>query len=321
MPPNKSLAVVEFLEPVDARKAFSSLAYRRYHHTPIYLEWAPLAIIVDKKPMPSLASSSSSKKEKNQNRDTDGITSDHNHNTNDAEDDYSTIFIKNLSFNSTEEELKDHIINRCGISITDVRAISLPKKQKNGYELSMGYGFVEFASFRIASNAVTRINGSLLDGHSLEAKPSDKRLSVTKAAYAREKITKEDLKNVTCKLIVRNLAFQANSNELRSLFSTFGVVKQIRIPKKMDGQHRGYAFIDFSTKQEAATAFETLKNTHFYGRHLVIEYAEDSEKEDLDKLRNKAMHDVGGSNTNHSAVKYKIKGILEAKASDISAHL
>ena len=46
------------------------------------------------------------------------------------------------------------------------------------------------------------------------------------------------------KLIVRNLAFQATKNELRQLFSAFGSVKKVRIPKKMGGNHRGFAFVD-----------------------------------------------------------------------------
>ncbi|VTJ86115.1 Hypothetical predicted protein [Marmota monax] len=37
-------AIVEFLEPLEARKAFRHLAYSKFHHVPLYLEWAPLGI-------------------------------------------------------------------------------------------------------------------------------------------------------------------------------------------------------------------------------------------------------------------------------------
>lgn len=39
---------------------------------------------------------------------------------------------------------------------------------------------------------------------------------------------------------------------------------------KFGGHHKGYAFVEFITKQEAQTAMENLSNTHLYGRHLVI---------------------------------------------------
>lgn len=35
------------------------------------------------------------------------------------------------------------------------------------------------------------------------------------------------------------------------------------------GNHRGFAFIEYVTKQEARNALEALSNTHLYGRHLV----------------------------------------------------
>jgi len=39
--PYGGTAIVEFIEPSEARKAFKRLAYSRFKHTPLYLEWAP----------------------------------------------------------------------------------------------------------------------------------------------------------------------------------------------------------------------------------------------------------------------------------------
>jgi hypothetical protein len=41
LPPTKTLALVEFLEAAEARAAFKTLAYRKFHHVPLYVEWAP----------------------------------------------------------------------------------------------------------------------------------------------------------------------------------------------------------------------------------------------------------------------------------------
>lgn len=40
------------------------------------------------------------------------------------------------------------------------------------------------------------------------------------------------------------------------LFSPFGHLKSARLPKKFDGSHRGFAFVEFTTKQEAKNALE-----------------------------------------------------------------
>ncbi len=63
-----------------------------------------------------------------------------------------------------------------------------------------------------------------------------------------------------------------------------------RLPKKFDGAHRGFAFIEFITKQEAKAALEGLSGTHLYGRRLVVEYAE-ADAEGVDDMRAKtAQH-------------------------------
>jgi multiple RNA-binding domain-containing protein 1 len=159
--------------------------------------------------------------------------------------------------------------------------------------LSMGFGFAEFRSAACAEAACKRLQGSLLDGHALDVKPSDKRLSSAPGAGSKNGAAGPKSKAaVTNKLIVRNLAFQATKSELKSLFAAFGAVKRVRIPKKMGGVHRGFAFIDFSTNQEAAAAMAALTSAHLYGRHLVLEYAKDDD-EDMDVLRKRAKVDEG----------------------------
>ncbi len=48
LPPTRTLALVEFLEAADARAAFRGLAYKRFQHVPLYLEWAPADIFTTK---------------------------------------------------------------------------------------------------------------------------------------------------------------------------------------------------------------------------------------------------------------------------------
>ena len=76
---------------------------------------------------------------------------------------------------------------------------------------------------------------------------------------------------------MRNLAFQATKQEVRELFKHFGSIKVIRLPKKMNGQHRGFGFVEFDSVEEAALAKQALSSAHLYGRKLVIEYEKTSQ--------------------------------------------
>ena len=89
----------------------------------------------------------------------------------------------------------------------------------------------------------------------------------------RKSETEKKLKTTT--LVVKNVPFKATKKELYDIVNTYARVKSIRMTKKADGSgHRGFAFLDFNTKQEAAAALENLGNVHLYDRHLIVQPAE-----------------------------------------------
>jgi multiple RNA-binding domain-containing protein 1 len=63
------------------------------------------------------------------------------------------------------------------------------------------------------------------------------------------------------------------------------------VPKRFDHRSRGFAFLEFLTRQDAEAAYSALRHTHLLGRHLVLEWAE--EEQDLDALRMKAGVGLG----------------------------
>jgi multiple RNA-binding domain-containing protein 1 len=272
LPPSKSVALVCFVEESEARIAFKAVAYKNYRHVPIYLEWAPIGVVQAGASLSSAAAKDAERDKSLEVLDEDEMQS-------------FTLYVKNLSFETTEGGLREFASRKCA---SGLRAVSIPKKVKNGNKLSLGFGFLEYDSHENAQNAIKALQGSHLDGHTLDVKASNKRLSTPPSAVVS---TKDASAKPTCKLLVRNVAFQANARELRKLFESFGQVKKIRMPKKFDGSHRGFAFIDFLTKKEAEAAMKALANSHLYGRHLVLEWAKE-DAENLESLREKATADL-----------------------------
>ena len=99
LPPSKTAALVQYGHANDARRAFRRLAYKKFKHIPLYLEWAP-----------------QSEKTKEQSEATTGhVVKDTvdkdlkaNDSTNEAADETisQSIYIKNLNFQTNEEQLK-----------------------------------------------------------------------------------------------------------------------------------------------------------------------------------------------------------------------
>ena len=52
--------------------------------------------------------------------------------------------------------------------------------------------------------------------------------------------------------------------------------------EKFDGGTRGFGFVDFLTREEAVNCLNALENAHLYGRRLVIDWAEETEYDEVD---------------------------------------
>lgn len=164
--------------------------------------------------------------------------------------------------------------------------------KKPGHLLSMGYGFVEYKKRSDALKAIKELQNSTLEGHTLELKMSHRKASDMVTRRKSASIKKQN----SSKILVRNVPFEASKKELKELFGTFGEIKTLRLPQKLSGTgtHRGFAFVDFLTKQDAKRAFESLcSSTHLYGRRLVLEWAEDEDS--VDALRKRTAEHFHGT--------------------------
>lgn len=248
MPPSKTVAIVEYRDNSQAKVAFEKLAYSTYRLLPIYLEWAPLNTFDS----PAQEMETVTKANSN------------------------TLFVKNLNFATTQEDLKAHF-EQSG----NVHSVKIIKN--NG--LPCGYGFVEFETEKSASKALRNLNNSILDGHALKLSESKSSVQVAKKRQ-REEPEEAATEDNRTKLTVKNLAFEATAEELRSIFKNFGELKSVRMPSKASGGHRGFGFIEFVSHEEAKSAMESLQNSHFYGRRLIIEWGK--EESTLSAIKSKA---------------------------------
>jgi len=76
------------------------------------------------------------------------------------------------------------------------------------------------------------------------------------------------------KLYVGNLPFSATEDSLKEEFSRFGAVESVNIiTDRYTGQSKGFGFIEFSTKQDAAEAITKMNNAEMDGRTLKVSEA------------------------------------------------
>ena len=80
------------------------------------------------------------------------------------------------------------------------------------------------------------------------------------------------------RLFVGNLSYQTMENDLQEYFSQAGVVSSVNLMlDKFTGKSRGFAFIEYSSPDEANKAVEMFHNKDFQGRALTVNIARPKE--------------------------------------------
>jgi RNA recognition motif-containing protein len=83
---------------------------------------------------------------------------------------------------------------------------------------------------------------------------------------------------MSTKLYVGNLAFQTTSEDLQELFAQAGTVESASVVEdRMTGRSRGFAFVEMSTPEEAASAIEQMNGREVGGRALKVNEAKPRE--------------------------------------------
>ncbi len=81
---------------------------------------------------------------------------------------------------------------------------------------------------------------------------------------------------ITSKVFVGNLSYYTTESQLADLLSECGQVLDVYLPSDRNtGRPRGFAFVEFSSPDEAAACIEKFNEHELEGRKLNINIAED----------------------------------------------
>ena len=81
---------------------------------------------------------------------------------------------------------------------------------------------------------------------------------------------------MSSKVFVGNLDFKTTKAEVQSLFSQIGEIRDVFLPMDREsGRPRGFAFVEFTSDEDAAKAIEKFNGYEFSGRPLRVNAAED----------------------------------------------
>ncbi|XP_029684175.1 nucleolin isoform X5 [Takifugu rubripes] len=173
------------------------------------------------------------------------------------ERDTRTLFVKNLPYSATADDLKE--------VFEDAVDIRVPQGQNGS---NRGIAYIEFKSEAEAEKMLEEAQGADVQGRSIMVD------FVGEKSQKGAKVSASGAASKT--LIVNNLAFSATEDVLQS---TFEKATSIRIPQR-DGRPKGFAFVEFETVNDATDALENFNNTDIEGRSIRLEYSQNSGRGD-----------------------------------------
>uniref|UniRef100_A0A8C9RBV8 Nucleolin n=1 Tax=Scleropages formosus TaxID=113540 RepID=A0A8C9RBV8_SCLFO len=169
------------------------------------------------------------------------------------ERDARTLFVKNLSFSATQDDLKEVFPEAVDIRIP---------VGNNGS--SRGIAYIEFKTEAAAEKMLEEAQGAEVQGRCIIVDFTGEKSQKGGRAPAVASASKT--------LVVNNLAYSATEDTLQS---TFEKAVSIRIPQN-NGRPKGFAFVEFESVDDAKEALESLNNSEIEGRAIRLEFSQNS---------------------------------------------
>jgi nucleolysin TIA-1/TIAR len=119
---------------------------------------------------------------------------------------------------------------------------------------SRGYGFVAFRKKEDAERGLTEMNGEWLGSRAIRCNWANQKLTPTTPTAPIDPVTVDvNVSPTNTTVYVGNLTPDVNDQMLRSVFSEFGAIEEIRMQKD-----KGFAFVRFQTHDSAKNAITSM---------------------------------------------------------------
>ncbi|KAL3477724.1 hypothetical protein BJX99DRAFT_121207 [Aspergillus californicus] len=163
----------------------------------------------------------------------------------------TTLFITNFPPTADEQYIRD-LFSPYG-EIMDIRFPSLK------YNTHRRFCYLQFKT-SVGAHSATKLDGSTIgNGLHLVVKISDPTRKQDRSGPIHD----------GREIHVSNIDWKASEDDLKELFSHFGTVELVRIPRKVDGGSKGFGYVVFTSKEDAIAAL-ALHEQEFRSRALQV---------------------------------------------------
>ena len=197
-----------------------------------------------------------------------------------SEDNFTNIYINNLDNSIDDVTLRQICEQICGVGTVKTLVVF---KARN--EHSMGYGFCNFINHQCALKAIKYMNSMILCSKKISAARATPKND--RDQYKRSLSQLSQAPELNANVYIKNFDSFVNEEILRSAFSRFGTIINVRIMRNLSGFSKGFGFVSFLSHDDALRAIREMNGSTLAGRTITVDfYTPKNSRKSLDKDSN-----------------------------------
>ncbi|KAI8647397.1 hypothetical protein BD408DRAFT_408488 [Parasitella parasitica] len=186
---------------------------------------------------------------------------------------FTNLYIKNISLDVTENDIKGLFA-----SIGPVSSVLI---QRDEYNNSKGFGFVNFESPEDAERAVHKLNDQEYRGKKLfvsRAQKKSERDDELRRQHVYQMPAEKPAKYQGANLYVKNLADNVDDDLLRKEFAQYGHITSAKVMRdELTGVSKGFGFVCFTSPEEATEAVIRMNGHRISSKEIYVALAQRKE--------------------------------------------
>ncbi|KAL8492015.1 hypothetical protein ACS0TY_023570 [Phlomoides rotata] len=200
----------------------------------------------------------------------------------------TSLYVGDLDFNVTDSQLYD-LFNQVGqvVSVRVCRDLSTRR--------SLGYGYVNYHDAQDAARALEVLNFTPLNSKTIRVMYSHRDPSIRKSG--------------TANIFIKNLDKTIDNKALHDTFSSFGNILSCKIATDMNGQSKGYGFVQFDSEEAAQSAIDKLNGMLINDKQVYVGHFLRKQERDT-SLSNPKFNNVFVKNLAESTTDDELKTIF-----------
>ncbi|KYQ59503.1 Squamous cell carcinoma antigen recognized by T-cells 3 [Trachymyrmex zeteki] len=202
-------------------------------------------------------------------------------------DDSITIFVSNLDYNTTEDEVRD--------ALKSIEPITLFRMVKDYKGRSKGYCYIQLSSVEAVKEAL-KLDRTPIKGRPMFISKCDSNKN-TRSSVFKYRSTLE--KN---KLFVKGLPLTMAKEKLEEIFKVHGDVKDVRLVTYRNGHSKGLAYVEYHDEETAAKALLSTDGMKIQDKVINVAISQPPDRKKIETEENTdQVKSLGGTSTSRTA--------------------